>query len=1010
MDRKEFENRGVNLVRFTKWALKNRAAVILLVVLTLGLGTLSYFTLPKELLPAADNPMVTVIVMGQGADAKTVEEQVTKPIEKAVGTVKGKKHVFSTAADGYTSVDISLDSTVDMDEAKVQVQEALSGLQLPEGYSAPIVSQLNIDMIPLWQIGLSFPNEIAREDMEKVENEIVPMFQGITGVANVVVYGNQQTQVTIKPDAEKMATYQIPVQSLTGILQGKNLAVAVGEETINEKKTTIKVIGQIKGIKELEELEIAPNIQLKDIAKVAVTDSSSTFLTRVNGEEAVALLLYKDSNANAVAIGKKVTESIAQVNETFTSTIKASMLISFSDFIVQSVDSMMGAVLMGALFATIIIFLFLRHLRMTLITVVSIPLSLGLTLFLLSRSGVTLNLLTIGAVAVAVGRLVDDSIVVIENIFRKAQHGDFSKDVIVNATKEVAAAITSSTLTTVAVFLPMGLVKSMQDLLLPFALTITYALLSSLLVALTVVPLMSTRLMKKGKLPVYKKPHSYLRILTWCLRHKWVPLVLSIIVFFGSIGMYALMPKGAEDAGDNDISILLEYPDGIPFTTVKDEVFDLEKYLNGQSEVEEVILFLGSNPEDAQFSTVNSQNTGRFHVVMKESADTEKFVEQINEKTKEYSDAEIDVQVLASLISFSDSTITLDVVGKDASKLIQASDEIMEVVKDIEGVEKVSSNQNELKSVYEIVVDQEKANAEEVARQVSFFLNPFPIGSIKLDDKDTVVLLDSSVTLTKAEDINQLPVAVNEEIVPLSTIAKLERLTKPTSVLRKDGNEYVRISVEVNSGDLSGIANEITKKTAILTLPEDVSVEAGGAASVQDEQFMELFQLMAVSIGLVYLIMVLTFKTLRAPLVILFTLPLAMIGAVLGLLIAKTPIDIGAMLGALMLIGIVVTNAIVLLDRVRQNEEKMPIREALLEAGATRFRPIIMTALATIFAMIPLLIGKEEMGSILVSKGLAVVVIGGLAVATLLTLVVIPVVYELFHFRKAKQQRLEKNL
>ncbi len=971
----------------------------------MGLGTLSYFTLPKELLPAADNPMVTVIVMGQGADAKTVEEQVTKPIEKAVGSVKGKKHVFSTAADGYTSVDIYLDTSVEMDEAKAQVQEALSGLQLPEGYSSPIVSQLNFDMIPLWQIGLSFPNGIAREDMEKVEHEIVPMFQGITGVANVVVYGNQQTQVTIKPDVEKMTNYQIPVQSLIGILQGKNLAVAVGEETINEKKTTIKVIGQIKGIKELEELQIAPNIQLKDIAKVAVTDSTATFLTRVNGEEAVALLLYKDSNANAVAIGKKVTESIAHVNETFTSTIKASMLISFSDFIVQSVDSMMGAVLMGALFATIIIFLFLRHIRMTLITVVSIPLSLGLTLFLLSQSGVTLNLLTIGAVAVAVGRLVDDSIVVIENIFRKAQHGDFSKDVIINATKEVAAAITSSTLTTVAVFLPMGLVKSMQDLLLPFALTITYALLSSLLVALTVVPLMSTRLMKKGKLPVYKKPAVYLRILTWCLRHKWVPLVLSVIVFFGSIGMYAMMPKGAEEAGDNDVSILLEYPDEIPLKTVKNQVFDLEKYLNAQSEVEEVILFLGSNPEDAQFSTVNSQNTGRFHVVMKESANTEKFVEQINRRTKEYSDAKVEVEVLASLISFSDSTITLDIVGKDANKLVLASEEIMEVVKNIKGVEKVSTNQSELKSVHEIVVDQEKANAEEIARQVSFILNPLPIGSIKLDDKDTVVLLDSTLSLTQVEDINQLPVVVNEEIVPLSAIAKLERLMKPTSVLRKDGNEYLRISVEVNSGDLSGIANEITMKTAHLTLPEGVILEAGGAASVQNEQFMELFQLMAVSIGLVYLIMVLTFKTLRAPLVILFTLPLAMIGAILGLLIARTPIDIGAMLGALMLIGIVVTNAIVLLDRVRQNEEKMPIREALLEAGATRFRPIIMTALATIFAMIPLLVGKEEMGSILVSKGLAVVVIGGLAVATLLTLVVIPVVYELFHFRKAKQQR-----
>lgn len=996
------------MVWFTKWALRNRAAVILLIVLTLGLGTLSYFTLPKELLPAADNPMVTVIVIGQGADAETVEEQVTKPIEKAIGAVKGKKHVFSTSADGYTSVDIFLDPSVDLNEAKVQVQEALSGLQLPEGYSEPIVSQLNFDMIPLWQIGLSFPNGIKREEMEMIENEVVPTFQGIAGVADVAVYGSQQTQVTVKPDHEKMASYQMPVQSLIGILQGKNLAVAVGEETINEKKTNIKVIGQIKGVKELEELQIAPNIQLKDIATVAVTDSSSTFITRVNGEEAVAVLLYKDSNANAVAIGKKVTETIAQINEDFPS-IKASMLISFSEFIVQSVDSMMTAVLMGALFATIIIFLFLRHFRMTLITVVSIPLSLGLTLFLLSQSGVTLNLLTIGAVAVAVGRLVDDSIVVIENIFRKAQNGDFSKDVIVNATKEVSAAITASTLTTVAVFLPMGLVKSLQDLLLPFALTITYALLSSLLVALTVVPLMSTRLMKKGKLPVYRKPKTYLRILTWCLRHKWVPLVLSFIIFVGSIGMYAFMPKGAEDAGDNDVSIMLEYPDEIPFTNVQDEVFELEKFLKEQSVVEEVILFLGSNPEDAQFSSVNSQNMGRFHVVMKEKADTEKFVEKVNSKVKEYSDAKIDVEVLASLISFTDSTITLDVVGKDASKLIQASDEIMDVVNDIQGVEKVSSNQNELKSVYEIIVNQKKANTEEVARQVQFSLNPFPIGSIKVENKDTEVMLDSSISLTSEADLKKLTIVVNEELVPLSSIAKLEKLTKPTSVLRKDGNEYVRISVDVDSGNLSGIANEITEKTTHLTLPEGVSLEAGGAASAQDEQFMELFQLMIVSIGLVYLIMVLTFKTLRAPLVILFTLPLAMIGAVLGLLISRTPIDIGAMLGALMLIGIVVTNAIVLLDRVRQNEEKMPIREALLEAGATRFRPILMTALATIFAMLPLLFGKEEMGSILVSKGLAVVVIGGLAVATLLTLVIIPVVYELFHFRKAKSQRLAKN-
>lgn len=994
------------MIWFTKWALRNRAAVILMTVLALGLGTLSYFTLPKEFLPAANNPAVTVIVMGQGTDADTMAEQVTKPIEKAIGSVKGKKHVFSTSADGYSSIDITLDPSIDMKEAKAQVQEALNGIEIPERYSKPIVSQLNLDMIPLWQVGISFPKGINREDMETVENEIVPMFQGITGISDVLVYGKQQTQVNIQLDKEKLSDLNIPVQALMGLLQGKNMAVAVGEETIDKRKANLKLVGQIEGISELENMEIAPEVRLKDIAKVNISDSSETFFTRVNGEEAVALLLHKESNANAVSVGKAVEKTMAKVNKDLKPAIEASMLISFSEFIVNSVDSMMQAVLLGALFATIVIFIFLRHLKMTLITVVSIPLSLGLTLFLLSQSGITLNVLTIGAVAVAVGRLVDDSIVVIENIFRKVQSGDFSHGLIVNSTKEVAAAITSSTLTTVAVFLPMGLVKSLEELLLPFALTITYALLSSLLVALIVVPLMSSSMLKQGKMPLYKKPKRYMKVLDWSLRHKWVPLLFAFFIFVGAVGMYVVMPKGTADASDNDVSVTVSYPADISFAKVKEEVFELEGYLLEQQEVEEVITFLGSNPEDAQFSQINSQNQGNLHVIMKENADTEKLMGKIEKQKEKYADADFDLMI-ASIVNFSDSTITLDVAGNDNNKLMEASKRVMDEVEGIKGVEKVTSNQNELKTVYEINIDQKKANTEKVARQVQLLLNPFPIGIIKVDGKDTPVLLDNSVHPKTESELKDISIMTDEKTVKLSSIAKIEKAEKPTSVLRKDGKEYVRVSVEADPENLSKIASEVNMKASDLTLPKGVSLEYGGAASTQSEQFMELFQLMAVSIGLVYLIMVLTFKTLRAPLVILFTLPLALIGAILGLLVSRTPIDIGSMIGALMLIGIVVTNAIVLLDRVRQNEKTMPIRQALLEAGATRFRPIVMTALATIFAMVPLLMGKEEMGS-LVSKGLAVVVIGGLSVATLLTLIIIPVVYELFHFKKAKKQRLDE--
>lgn len=988
----------------TKWAFNNKAAIILLVILTLSLGVMSYFLLPKEFLPSADNPMVTVIVTGQGTDADTVSRQVTEPVEKAVASVKGKKNVFSVSGDGFSKVDIVLDSSADIKEAKAQVQEAVNTLPLPEGFAKPVISQLNFDMIPLWQVGVTLPGGTTGQNMEKVEKDVIPRFQGISGIADVKVYGKKETQVVVTVDQKKLEQAHLPMQALLGVLQGKNISAAVGEETIDGKKANIKVVGTVDGKKELEELPITPELRLKDVATVSERSNNDRFITRINGEEAIVLLMFKESHANAVATGKQVNETIEKINQDLGPDIQASTLVSFSEFIANSVDSLIQEVLIGALFATVVILLFLRHWRMTFVTVVSIPLSLGLTLFLLKQSGITLNILTLGAVAVSVGRLVDDSIVVIENIFRRAQQGELSKTVIIDATKEVAAAITSSTLTTVAVFLPMALVQSLRELLLPFALTVTYSLLASLFVALTVVPLMSKGLLWNGKMRRYKKPERYMRILNWCLNYKWLLLTASFLVFVGSVGIYFTMPQGAPDASDNDLSVMLEYPNDVPFAKVKAEASTLEKYLREQEGVKDVIAMIGANGEDAQWSEVREQNTADFFVVTEDGADTETLINNINDQQDQYPDAELDVSVV-SMAPSDNSTIVIDLVGNDTKQLIAAADKVVHSVKNVKGVEKVTSNQEEVKPVYDIVVNEKKANVQEVIGQVQSLLNPLPIGTVNRDGQETNVLLDRAVHPETQRDLEKITIAVGDDVVPLSSIAKIEKNERPTSVLRKDGDEYVRVEVTVDPKNLSKISQDIERQTSELNLPKGVTLEMGGAASAMTDQFAELFQVMAVSIGIVYFIMVVTFKTLRAPLAILFTLPLAAIGAVLGLLVSGTPVDVGAMVGALLLIGIVVTNAIVLLDRVKQNEQTMTIREALLEAGATRLRPILMTALATIFAMVPLLFGKEEMGA-LVSKGLAVVVIGGLSVATLLTLVIIPILYELLHFRKAKKERL----
>lgn len=993
---------------FTKWAFNNKAAVSLLVILSLAFGALSYHLIPRELFPSADQPMMTVIVMGEGADAKTMEEQVTEPIEHALGTVKGKRNIFSISADGYSKVDVVIDASTEIKEAKAEVQEIIDGLSLPEGYSKPVVSQLNVDQAPLWQIGLIVPNGITNDVLKKMEQDVVPKFQGISGISNVSVYGKKEKQVMIKLNKNKLAEKQIPFQTLLGILQGKNISVAVGEENIDDKMANIKVIGEVEGKEFLEDVQITPDTKLKDIATIEVANSNDdTFLTHINGKEAVVLLAFKEASANAVAIGEKIDEAIEDVNKSFDATvIKASLIISFSEFITNSVDSTIYSVLLGALFATIVILLFFRNIRMTIVTITSIPLSLALTLILLHQSGITLNLLTIGAVAVAVGRLVDDSIVVIENIFRKSQLGELSKKSIIEATREVAAAITSSTLTTVAVFLPMGFVQSLKELVLPFALTVTYSLMSSLLVALIVVPMMSGKMIKPDKVPKYKKPHTYIRILRWSLNHKWLPLVLVSLIFIGSLVTYAIMPKGTVDAADNDIAISMEYPNDTPFQEVKNDGLALEKWLLQQSGVKDVILLLGSNEEDAQWGQVSSPNNIELHVTMKDGANTEALMKNVEAKKKQYAEAEMNVFLLSMTASGS-STIEIDVIGNHVKDLIETAEKVTNSIKEIDGIEKVTSNQQELKPVYQVVVNPKKANPEEVGKYMQSMLNPVPLGKIKMADDEANVFLDSGINITSQSDLKKIKIDVNNQSVPVSSIATIEKSEQATSILRKNGEEYIRIEAKADPKKLSVVSQMIAAKTKEIDLPDHVTLSIGGAGEEQAEQFNELLLVMLISIAIVYLIMVMTFKTLRAPLAILFTLPLALIGAILGLLISGLPIDIGAMIGALMLIGIVVTNAIVLIDRVKQNEKTMTIREALLEAGAIRLRPIIMTALSTIGAMTPLLFGKEEMGA-LVSKGLAVVVIGGLSVSTILTLVIVPIIYELLHFKKAKKQRIAK--
>lgn len=995
----------------TNWSFKNKAAVLLITILTLIIGVVSYFKLPMEFLPSSDSSQIAIVTTGQGIDSKTMEEEVTNPIERAVTGIQSKSGVFSTTGDSFSRIDIVFETGSDMKQAKQEVQEALSNLALPQSISKPSITLLNTAMIPVSYVAVTFNDGITPENVEFAREELQPLFQDIQGVSSVQTFGLADSVVSVKIDEDKLTQENVPPQNVMNALQGQNTAIAIAENEIDGKTSNIKVIGDLTSIDKLKSLTVSPNVTLGQISTIKEQKNES-IISHINGKDSLDFRIIKDSNSNTVTLSNEVESLIKEINSKYEN-LDATIYLSSAEMVQTSVSSMVKEVLLGVLFATIVIMIFLRNIQSTLITIVSIPLSLCITVFLLSISGITLNILTLGGIAVAVGRLVDDSIVVIENIYRRMQTEKISVPMVLESTKEVGTAITASTLTTVAVFLPISLMNgSLQDFILPFALTVTYSLLASLLVALTVVPLMSTKLLKNTKLPDHKPSKRFSKLVTWSLNHKLIVLTLSILLFIGSIGIYLVIPKGAVDNSSSDyLSTTLSYPNETPIDKVREDILELEKTIDGMEEVKYVLVQSGASDEAAQYGKIMSSTEATFNILLENKEDTDKVLKKIGKLEEKFPEASLETMAASLMSGGAATNITIDIVGENIENLETTANSIRDMVAEIDGVEKVTTNQDEKKTIYSLIVNPSKGNTEEIAQQLGIMLNRTTLGTMTLDEQQTPVILEPLVNPKSPEDIKNTKIVTQNGMVPVSDIATLKSEESSTTQFHKDGETYLQVTAEVDPARLSEIAGNINlaiygdnQDNKAFNIPKDVEVFVGGASVEQEEDFSDLFLTMIISIGIVFLIMVITFKSFRTPIAILCSLPLAAIGAILGLVVSGIPVDITALLGALMLIGIVVTNAIVLLDRVKQNEQKMTVRDAIVEAATTRTRPIMMTAVATIFAMLPLLFQKAESGS-LVSQSLAVVVIGGLAVATLLTLVVIPCIYELFYFKKSRKQQ-----
>ncbi|WP_068620725.1 efflux RND transporter permease subunit [Paenibacillus tuaregi] len=753
-----------------------------------------------------------------------------------------------------------------------------------------------------------------------------------------------------------------------------------------------------------------PTVKLSDVASIQVIGKAES-ISRTNGKESLGIQIVKSNDANTVDVVNQVKDRVESLKTEFKD-VDFTVLMDQGKPIEDSVNTMLSKAVFGALFAVIIILIFLRNLRSTIISIISIPLSLLIAVLALRQMDITLNMMTLGAMTVAIGRVVDDSIVVIENIYRRLSlTGEKLKgsELIREATREMFVPIASSTIVTIAVFLPLAFVSGMVgELFMPFALTMVFSLLASLLVAITLVPALAHTLFKNGLKKTHdhdEKPgglaRGYQRVLNWSLNHKFVTFGLAVLLLVGSLFLTKFIGTSFMPEQSEKYAMVTYSPaPGDTREDVEKRALTAEKFILKQPNLDKMQYSVGgSNP-----LSPGPSNSALFYVIYKE--DTSNF-EDVKKKLVEDLKTQVPEGTWKEMSGMSGggmggSKLAVQVYGDNLKQIQPVADQILKWVnEDKANFDKGDSSLSKAYDQYTLVADQEKLSSLGLtAGQLAMKLSPQRerpvLTEVQVDGKDYKVYIDADTKTYKSlTDIeNETLTSPLGKQVAVKDVAKVEKGISPNSIMRIDGKMVIQINADIISTDVSKASKQLEDKIKAYNKPDGVTVEFGGVTAQINDTFTQLGLAMAAAIAIVYFVLVVTFGGGLAPFAILFSLPFIVIGALIALLIGGETLNVSSLMGALMLIGIVVTNAIVLIDRVIHKErEGLSTREALLEAGATRLRPILMTALATIGALLPLVFGLENSAGI-ISRGLGITVIGGLISSTLLTLVIVPVVYE----------------
>ena len=996
--------------RIVAWCLGNRPVVILFAIVLMGAGIFSIFRLNQELLPSIDFPSVFIVTGDPGANPAVIDRDVSIPISNALNGLPHAQHVFATSSQSFSQVQVQFNVDSNTKDDLDAVNQRLSQVQLPAGAGKPLVQTFSFSAAPsiIYSLGAADGN-LSRATLE-AQTVIAPALQGAQGAVQVKVVGGEQSAITITLDPTRLAARGLATFQVVQALQSVQVDFPAGESLNGDRVVPVQVLSALHSAADLRAVPVGtsqlgpPSIAtLGDVATVQEAPAPVNGISRTDGLPSLSIQVIRDPNGNAISLSNDIHSRVAALH--LDPSDRLTLIQDSATGIRASLNDLLLEGLLGAVFAIFAIFLFLRSLRATLVTAVSLPTSVLVALLGTAIGGFSLNILTLAGLTIAVGRIIDDAIVVLENSYRHLQKGEPPRLAALNGASEVSKAVISSTLTTVAVFLPIALVGGIiSKFFVPFSITVTISLLASLLVALTLIPVLVSFFLERRAAPVEGRRdwshRVYQPVLGWALssRLSKAAVVLAAGLLFAlAVGVVAspLVAKNFFDFGSTtQLAGQVTLPPGTTTQETSQQLKRFETVAAADPSVKLVQVTVASS-DYGGYSAGFETNQARLLLLVKDKRQATAVVSRLQQKLNElYGVGSGQLQIA----SFGPGSNRFEAraSGQNDQALRQASDLIVAKLQQDSELSDVQSDLATAKPQLSVDVDPKKASAHGlsprvVAQVVAQALSPMSLGNLGGGGPPVSLRLDpASVTVDR---LGELPLATG---AALKDVATITNQTAPNSINRRDGIRLVAVSAVINGTDTSGISQRATALVQSVPLPAGVKLDTGGTSEEINQSFQSMFLAIGIAVAIVFIILVIFFRSVITPFVILVSMPLALIGGIAALLVTRSALGLPALLGVLMVFGIVVSNAILLIDFAERARETQPTHAALLLAGATRLRPILMTAVATVVALLPVAVGLSTSGGGgLISQSLAVVVVGGLITSTVFTLVVVPVAYSL---------------